>query len=178
MARIISRKETHISQWVRLVRKEVEFFPGEKPEIYHAVSQADYITVFAMTKSGLIPIVKQYRPAVEAYTWELPAGLVDADEKPENACSRELREETGLISESIVSLGTYHVDTGRFENTVHTFYVQASDPDPSFKPERGMSVEFLTPDELRQYLRSGRVTNQSHLGVLAGAAIAGYWSFR
>ncbi len=76
-ARIVSRSEMYVSPWVRLVTKEVEFFSGQRPETYHALSQADYVTVFAVTRSGLIPIVRQYRPAVEAYTWELPAGLAE-----------------------------------------------------------------------------------------------------
>jgi hypothetical protein len=60
MARILSRSETYVSPWIRLVRKDVEFSPDRKPETYHAISQADYISIFAVTRSGLIPIVKQY----------------------------------------------------------------------------------------------------------------------
>jgi ADP-ribose pyrophosphatase len=178
MARILSRVETWVSPWIRLVRKNVEFSPDREPETYHAISQADYISIFAMTRSGLIPIVRQFRPAVEAYTWELPAGLAEADEAPEETCRRELKEETGLDAESIVNLGTHYVDTGRYENRVHTFYVLASNPDPAFTPEPGLSVEFITPEELRDYMRSGKFNHQLHMGVLAAAAIAGYWTFR
>jgi ADP-ribose pyrophosphatase len=40
-------------------------------------------------------LVLQYRPPVDATTVEWPAGLVDANESPEEAAVRELREETG-----------------------------------------------------------------------------------
>lgn len=40
-------------------------------------------------------IVIQYRPPLDAYTIEWPAGLVDADESVEEAAIRELKEETG-----------------------------------------------------------------------------------
>ncbi|CAD6587637.1 MAG: hypothetical protein CYPHOPRED_003981 [Cyphobasidiales sp. Tagirdzhanova-0007] len=40
-------------------------------------------------------IVLQFRPPVNAICVELPAGLVDKDEKPEQAGERELYEETG-----------------------------------------------------------------------------------
>ena len=40
-------------------------------------------------------LVLQYRPPVDATTVEWPAGLVNADEPPEEAAVRELREETG-----------------------------------------------------------------------------------
>ncbi len=39
--------------------------------------------------------MRQYRPAVERFTWELPAGLLDEGETPADAFRRELMEETG-----------------------------------------------------------------------------------
>jgi ADP-ribose pyrophosphatase len=40
-------------------------------------------------------VVIQYRPPLDAYTVEWPAGLVDSEEAPEDAAVREFREETG-----------------------------------------------------------------------------------
>jgi len=41
-----------------------------------------------------ILVVSQYRPPVESYTAEFPAGLIDEKETPEQAALRELKEET------------------------------------------------------------------------------------
>lgn len=43
-----------------------------------------------------IILVKQYRPPVDAITLELPAGLIDDGETPDQAALRELCEETGF----------------------------------------------------------------------------------
>ena len=77
----------------------------QPPQIYHAVEQADYISIVALTRDGKIPIVRQYRPAIEAFAWELPAGLVDPGEDPAEGCRRELLEETGLTARTIHRLG-------------------------------------------------------------------------
>ena len=42
-------------------------------------------------------IVQQFRPPVGRVTIELPAGLIDKDETPEQAALRELKEETGYV---------------------------------------------------------------------------------
>ncbi|PNY27085.1 NUDIX domain-containing protein [Tolypocladium capitatum] len=44
-----------------------------------------------------IVLQKQYRPPVDRVTIEVPAGLIDAGETPEQAAVRELREETGYV---------------------------------------------------------------------------------
>ncbi|WEW56642.1 ADP-ribose diphosphatase [Emydomyces testavorans] len=40
---------------------------------------------------------KQYRPPIDKVTIEVPAGLIDAGETPEECATRELKEETGYI---------------------------------------------------------------------------------
>lgn len=42
-----------------------------------------------------IPIILQYRPPIESVCVELPAGLIDKGEEPEQSALRELYEETG-----------------------------------------------------------------------------------
>lgn len=174
LARVVLRTETVVSPWVRLISKEVEFLPGQPREVYHAVSQADYVAILARTRDGRIPIVRQFRPAVEEYTWELPSGLVESEEKPEEACVRELREETGLAPESITSLGWYFPDTGRLQNRLHAYFVEASNPHPEFRPEPGMEIHFLHPKELRSYALSGKFRHQLHLGLFAMAHWMGF----
>ena len=65
-----------------IVAREVEFSPGDEPQIYHAVEQADYVSIVAVTPDGKLPVVRQYRPAIEGFSWEVPAGLVEPGESP------------------------------------------------------------------------------------------------
>ncbi|KAL1865645.1 hypothetical protein VTK73DRAFT_5119 [Phialemonium thermophilum] len=44
-----------------------------------------------------ILLQKQYRPPVDKLTIEVPAGLIDEGETPEEAAVRELKEETGYV---------------------------------------------------------------------------------
>ena len=104
--RIKTRRTTRVSPWMEIIEREVEFAPDAPAELYHAVGQQDYIAIVALTPDGRIPIVRQYRPALERFTWELPAGLVDVGEAAADCCKRELMEETGYPARAVHALGS------------------------------------------------------------------------
>ncbi len=128
--KIVSRRATRVSPWVEIVERGVEFTPGAKPDLYHAISQTDYVAIVALTPNGTIPIVRQYRPALENFTWELPAGTLDKDEQPADCCRRELLEETGFPAQTVHALGSYAPCTARLSNQIHTFFVETGPTTP------------------------------------------------
>lgn len=56
----------------------------------------DGVMILAITEDDEIIILRQYRPAIGDYLYELPAGMIDENEDIETAARRELFEETGL----------------------------------------------------------------------------------
>jgi 8-oxo-dGTP pyrophosphatase MutT (NUDIX family) len=172
--KIRSRRTTAVSPWISIIAREVEFSRGARRELYHAVAQADYIAIVALTPEGKIPIVRQYRPALEAFSWELPAGLVDAGETPRACCRRELLEETGLTARSIHVLAHTFPCTGRLSNRIHSFFVGAGKRVSGFRPEPGVAVKLVTPGELMRMIRAGKFASQLHLGALMLAALHGF----
>lgn len=59
-------------------------------------SICDAVMIVTKTVEGDFYLIKQYRPAINGYIYEFPAGLVDEGETIEEAAIRELYEETGL----------------------------------------------------------------------------------
>ncbi|HEY5167223.1 MAG TPA: NUDIX hydrolase [Pseudolabrys sp.] len=172
--KIKSRRTTRISPWMEIIEREVEFTPGGQPELYHAVGQQDYIAIVALTPDGRIPIVRQYRPALEQFTWELPAGLVDKGEAAADTCRRELMEETGYPANAVHALGLYAPCTARLSNRMHSFFVQTGAHAPEKKTEAGIELKLVTPAELAGLILSGAFVLQLHIGAILLAGLAGY----
>src|SRR5262245_13639419 len=173
--RIKSRRTERVSQWLSIVAREVEFQAGAPPEIYHAVEQQDYIAIVARTPDQRFPLVRQFRPALEAFTWELPAGLIERGEDPVESCRRELLEETGFPARAVHSLGAPAAAcSGRLSNRIHSFFVETGDMVVDFVPEPGITTRLVTDTELAQMIGTGEFVQQLHLGALLLAELRGF----
>jgi ADP-ribose pyrophosphatase len=172
--RIRARSTTTVSPWMRIIAREVEFSRDAPLQTYHAVAQADYVSIVPLTSGGKIPIVWQYRPALEGFSWELPAGMVDPGESPIDCCRRELLEETGLTARSIHPLGDTSPCTGRLDNRIHSFFVETGERIADFEQEPGMTVKLVSPAEVGRLITSGNFASQLHIGALLLAELHGF----
>jgi 8-oxo-dGTP pyrophosphatase MutT (NUDIX family) len=172
--KIKMRRVIEISPWMEIVEREVEFAPGASPETYHAVGQQDYIAIVARTPDGLLPIVRQYRPALEQFTWELPAGMVDKGEDAADCCRRELLEETGFHAITVHALGCYAPCSARLSNRIHSFFVETTARAAAPASEPGIDHKLVTPAELAGLIASGEFPLQLHIGAILLAGLAGH----
>jgi ADP-ribose pyrophosphatase len=172
--KITSRTTAKVSPWVDLIAREVEFSFGAEPQIYHSVLTSDYVVVLAVTPDGRIPLVRQYRPAVENFTLEFPAGIIDAGEDAATTACRELLEETGFPSRKVHPLGVNKTDAGRLSNRVHPYLIETAAQVPDFKPEEGVITRLVTPSELVDLVLRGEFDAQTDLGTLLLAIIHGH----
>jgi ADP-ribose pyrophosphatase len=172
--KIKARRTTPVSPWMAIIEREVEFEPGAERELYHAVGQQDYIAIVAALPDGRIPIVRQYRPALESFTWELPAGLVDPGEDAAACCRRELVEETGLVARAVHTLGCFAPCTARLSNRVHSFFAEIDPIAGGELAEPGIEHKLVSPAQLAKQILAGEFVLQLHIGALLLAGLRGY----
>lgn len=171
--RVVSCRRDRLSDWVDLTTKHVVRTAGGEPGEYHSFAQADYVSVFALTPDGRVPIVRQYRPALERYTYEFPGGLLDRDASPDAIAVSEVWEETGYRIASVPTLlGCLAPDTGRLENRLWGFFAQTCAlADADWVPEAGIEVLMVTRTELRKMITTGRFDHALHI-ALVGLALS------
>ena len=159
--------------WFDLVAKR----PATGGEPHYMVLPPDYVVVLAMTGARRLVLVRQYRPAIERVTIELPAGHVDGGETPEAAARRELLEETGYRAPLMEPLGCLTPDTGRMGNRMWCFF--AADAEPPSTPhadEPGIEVLLYDEERLLQLVASGEFDHALHLAPLFLAARRGLFA--
>lgn len=175
--RVTNRSTTKISPWVTLMAREIEFSQGAESQTYHSIVTFDYVIVLAITQDGRIPLVRQYRPAIEDFTFEFPGGIIDTAEGASATAIRELLEETGFTCKTIHQLGVTKNDAGRLGNRVYSYFIEIENQLPNFRPEEGLTIQLVTPSELVNMVLNGSFDAQANLGTLLLADIRGHFRF-
>jgi ADP-ribose pyrophosphatase len=169
---IVDRTVVFSTRWFDVVAKTVSGSDPGAP--FYSVSTDDYVAIVATTERGDTLLVRQYRPAVERFTLELPAGHVDAGESPLEAASRELLEETGYRAATIEHLGTLIPDTGRLGNKLWCFYAAEATLAREVTPrEAGVALVVLDPPTLTRSILDGELDHALNLAALFLAGLKG-----
>ena len=159
------------TEWFTLEKKTVKLLPGHPVQEFYSVSEGDHVTVVAEDFSGNILLVRQYRPAVEAYTLELPGGHVENDD-PETSARCELTEETGFSAEIFHYVGKMILDSGRNQGFVHVYYAAALVKTGT--RENNIEIIPVSKENLQRLISEGAFSHSLNLGAILLAMIKGF----
>jgi ADP-ribose pyrophosphatase len=165
---------TRLSPWVELVARDISYPGHAETQTFHSLAQADYVNVVAVTADGCVALVRQYRPAVQGYTLELPGGLRESNEDPATTAARELLEETGHRSHKMPELlACFFPDPGRLENRMWGYFLAEVAPDPAAVAEVGVEPVLMKKKDVLDLVLDGRFEHGMHAGLIALAALKG-----
>ena len=168
--RITARDQVFETPWFRVIAKKTTV--SDVP--FYSLELVDYVVVLALTTEGRIVLVKQFRPAVEQITLEIPSGLIDPGESPAQTAVRELREETGYQAASVELIVPPMVpDTGRLGNRMWCYLARDVQPVANAAAEPGLEPVLYTVGALKQAIVRGEFNHAAHVAVLGAALIKG-----
>ena len=133
--------------------------PNGAPATREYIKHVGAVCVVPLTEKGEVICVKQFRYPFSSVMLEIPAGKLDsADEDPLLAAKRELREETGAVSESITYLGEYYGSPALIGEKIHMYLAEdlkIGDTDPD--EDEFLEIVRYPIDELVDMIMSGKV---------------------
>jgi 8-oxo-dGTP pyrophosphatase MutT (NUDIX family) len=121
--KIINRKTVWEGRFVRALLLEYMDDKGavRNWEAVERVNCEGIVAVIPITAEGDLLLIRQFRPTLNSYVIELPAGLNDKGETLIEAAWRELIEETGYISDHLELVADGPVSTGLSTETMSVF---------------------------------------------------------
>jgi ADP-ribose pyrophosphatase len=124
-----------------------------------AVRHRGSVVMIAQPTPDTVVIVRQYRPVIGEWIWELPAGSLEVDEVPELAAARECAEEIGLSPRRVTALGSWFATPGLCDEAMHFYLcedlaapegVVHQDEDEQIEPRTVTVAELRTMVERRE----------------------------
>jgi ADP-ribose pyrophosphatase len=150
---------------------------SESPISFYTIENRSGVNVIACDRSSVresgsqILWVRQFRPAVESITLELPGGTIEKTipDTLENA-KRELLEETGCVADHWVYLGATHSNAALLKSYLHTYLAlgtRSLGAPPSGDGREVFEVEWHPFEDRYKGVISGEVLHSSTLKALA-----------
>ncbi len=166
----IKNRETVFNSGVFAIDRLACFHPEKNvSHDFGILKTPDWINVVALTDDGKFIMVRQHRLGTDEYTLETPAGLIEKGEKPEAAARRELEEETGYSSESLVPLKRLSANPAIMNNYIY-FYLATGcrkTNRQNLDPSEDIEVLLYTREEIIELIRTNRIDHSIIITALS-----------
>ncbi len=169
----------HIVQdeWIDFRRQAFRFPDGNVFEPYYTYSRRDYVVIVASDEDGKYICVKQFRQGIKEVTTEFPAGGIErkdgkqygahdsSEEDALVAAKRELKEETGYISDEWRHLITIPSNATIADNLAHIYVARncRKVSDQELDDMKFLNVEKYSADQIEEMISGGNIKQAVHV---------------
>jgi 8-oxo-dGTP pyrophosphatase MutT (NUDIX family) len=158
--------------WVWLGQVDVQI-PGND-RFWHNVVRLRRAAVMALVDgSDRVLLLWRHRFVADRWGWELPGGLIDAGEDPEETAKRELAEETGYRAGRVERLVTFQPMVGTIDSE-HVVFV-GRDPEKIAEPmelSESDRIEWVARASVPDLIAAGQIWNAGTLIGLLGLGLS------
>ena len=160
----LSSTYIHKGPWATLRSDRCEMPDGRIVEDYYVLEYSNWVNAVAVTDDNKILMVKQYRHAAEIVSTELPGGVIDGDETPEQALRRELLEETGYQFDDFELLCMTYANPSTANNQTRCYLARGGKKvqDQNLDDQEEIVVEPHTIAEVKELLFKNKIAQALH----------------
>ena len=155
-------------RWLQLREDHVRLGNGAEIERFHVIHGPDWASVLCVTEASEVVLVRQYRHGIARPSLELPAGVIEPSETPEEAARRELAEETGYVSDDWVSIQSVSTEPARHTTQAHFFCARGARLAQRPAPEETEVLEVVKVPvgDLARLAVDGSILHGVHVGAI------------
>ena len=168
--RKLGEREIHKGFVISLVEGEYEAPDGSRI-LRDVVHHPGAVAVVPVDGDEVV-LVRQYRAALDAELLEIPAGKRDvAGEEPHVTAIRELEEEIGFTTDSVVPIARFYNSAGFSDEYSHVFLatdLRPVDVDRQGIEEEWMTIERVLLNDVSGLIAAGEIEDaKTVIGLLA-----------
>ena len=172
----VNAERLYADRRIEVYRKVYHAWDGKILEPYYSLKLGDYVVIVATDIDGNYICVHQFRQGIQCVTTEFPAGGIDSkavngsympETLLENA-KRELREETGYISDKWTHVFTVPANATLADNYAYIFLAEDCEKksEQCLDETEYLEVELYSSDQLDSLMRSGGFQHAVHMLAL------------
>ena len=158
-------------RWLQLREDRVRLGNGHEIDKFHVIHGPDWASVLCVTEASEVVLVRQYRHGIARASLELPAGVIEPHESPEEAARRELAEETGYESDDWVRIQSVSTEPARHTTQAHFFCARNARPTHAPAPEESEVLELVRVplSDLPGLATDGSIVHGVQIGAILAA---------
>ncbi|MFB7168083.1 NUDIX hydrolase [Streptomyces sp. NPDC056242] len=160
-------RQVYTNKWVNLCLVDVQQPDGRRWE-YHVVRLRHLAVAAVVNDQQEVLMMWRHRFITDSWAWELPMGLVEEGESPEEAAAREVLEETGWAPGPIKPLIYAEPANGITDSQHHVFRADgATYEGPPTEKNESDRIEWIPLSQIRGMIdRREIVSSGSLVGLL------------
>lgn len=146
----------------RIIQAGLETFelPTVKQITMEVARHIPAAAVVPVSDEGEILLVHQFRPVINQWVWEIPAGMIDPGEDPLTCAARELIEETGWKAKKIEPLIPIYTAFGFTDELIHIYKATGLEKSQKDLDENEVLEEHFFPiTKIREMLKNREIVD-------------------
>ncbi|HBV77434.1 MULTISPECIES: NUDIX hydrolase [Vibrio] len=133
--------------------------------------------ILPITLNNQVILLRQFRPSLNKWILELPAGTIENDEAPIECARRELTEETGYQANTFHPLGQCTPLAGFCDEIQHLFVATDLNQTASLSLDEDEVIEVIKADlnTIEHWIRHDKITDAKTITCISKAKLCGYF---
>ena len=162
----ISSEDIYQGRVVKL-RVDTVMLPDGRISQREVIAHPGAVAIVPLLPDGKVVMVRQYRRAADAILLEIPAGTLEVGEDPEDCAYRELSEETGYRTGSMVKLFQQYLAPGYSSELLHVYLAdRLVAGHQSFDDDETIELAIIALSDVPEHIKQGVIADAKSIAAL------------
>lgn len=159
--------ETVFEGKIVTVRVDAVSLPNGVKVVREVVEHRPAVAIVPFDDNREVILVSQFRYPVGEQLLEVPAGIIEVSETPEQCADRELQEEIGYRAREMRSLGSFWTAPGFSDELMYVFIATGLEPSRLESDEdEDITVVRVPVSRIREMIEAGEIRDSKTIAAL------------